>query len=105
MAADYVTSDELSPRTGCTAWPQLLSCRNAVAAAVVYGESQRVLFDVYRFGLYDVLKLPCPRLSGNEERPLGLQISELLWRGSGQPRPYFFVPGTTSAPVRPVGTE
>ena len=96
---------ELSPRTWCTAWPQPLSCRNAVAAAVVYGESQRVLFDLHRFGLYGALQLPRPRLSGNEERPLGLQIYELLWRGSDQPRPYFFAPGTTAAPVPPVGPE
>jgi hypothetical protein len=83
----------------------VLSYRNAIDAAVVYGETQRVLFDLYRFDLYDALQLPRPTVSGKEERVLGRQLSELLWRGSKQPRPYSHAPGQVPVVYPPPGSD
>lgn len=57
-----------------------LAYRNALTAGVQYGEALRVLFDLYRFRLYDALREPSP-MTPDEERDLGRRISLRLWRG------------------------
>ena len=47
--------------------------RNAIAAAVSYGEVLRVVFDLYRHLLYEALRLPPPR-SLEDERALAESI-------------------------------
>jgi hypothetical protein len=55
-----------------------LSYRNAVEAAVVYGETLRVMFDLYRFNLYESLALPRPP-DQSAELELAHDVNHLLW--------------------------
>jgi hypothetical protein len=57
-----------------------LAYRNALAAGVQYGEVVRVLFDLYRFRLYDALQVPRPPDTETEHEE-GKQITTALWRG------------------------
>jgi hypothetical protein len=84
-----------------------LSYRNAVTAAVVYGETLRVLYDLYRFQIYDALQVPRPVRSGEEERAGGRAVSGELWRGSDKPRAYvhFHAADTRSRVVPPTDTS
>jgi len=69
----------------------LLSYRAAVAAAVAYGESLHVTFDLYRFDLLTALHLPLP--ADNEaEREQNRRLSTWLRQG-GQPPPTYRHPG------------
>jgi len=69
-----------------------VSYRNALTAAVRFAEAQLVLFDLYRFSLYDALQQTRPT-SPREERRLGQEVTSLLWRGSDTEEPYV-PPGT-----------
>ena len=61
-----------------------LSYRNAVSAATSYGEVLRVVFDLYRFLLYDAYHLARP-VNLNEEQDLGRLLSRLCRRVICQP--------------------
>jgi hypothetical protein len=58
-----------------------LTYRNAVEAAVAYGEQIKAVLDVHRWRLLEALKLPTPATI-DEERELWEDVSELLYRGS-----------------------
>ena len=57
-----------------------LAYNNALTAAAEYGEAERVLFDLYRFRLYQKLNLRLPT-SSEEERHLGRELTRGLWVG------------------------
>ena len=63
-----------------------LSYRAAVAAAVAYGDSLRVTFDLYRFDLLTALHLPLPA-DNDDERKQNTALSTWLRQG-GQPPGY-----------------
>jgi hypothetical protein len=69
----------------------VLSYRAAVAAAVSYGESLHVTFDLYRFDLLTALHLPLPA-DNEEERELNRRLSTWLRQG-GKPPPSYDHPG------------
>ncbi|MEU9783623.1 hypothetical protein AB0H92_22110 [Streptomyces phaeochromogenes] len=57
-----------------------LAYRNALAAGVQYGEGVRVLFDLYRFRLYEALRMQLP--DGVEaEKEANKEMTLWLWRG------------------------
>ncbi len=51
--------------------------RRALAAAQVYGDLLRAIFDLYRDNLYEALKWP----KGEDERRSGDALTQFLWRG------------------------
>lgn len=53
----------------------------ALQAAMTYGDLLETAFDLYRFSLYEALGWACPK-SSQEERTLGRQLTEYLWRGT-----------------------
>jgi hypothetical protein len=57
------------------------SYRNALSAAVQYGEALAVVFDLHRFELYKALHLPVPPNS-ERERELAKQTNYVLWAGT-----------------------
>jgi hypothetical protein len=73
-----------------------VSYRNAVTAAVAYGEAQRVVFDLQRWSLYEALRLAPPR-SSEEERELARRLSEFLLFGSPIPEVYYMPPPAAGA--------
>lgn len=52
----------------------------AIAAAITYGDLIEAAFDLYRHLLYDSLRWKLPP-DPNEERRVGRQLTEYLWRG------------------------
>jgi hypothetical protein len=60
-----------------------IAYRNSLVAAVDYAEAKRVLFDLYRFRLYEALRLPVPE-KFDDEYHLGQSLSTGLWRGFGE---------------------
>lgn len=56
-----------------------LAYRNALVAAVRYGEIQRVLFDLYRVTLYEALHYRLPDSPADELRS-GKELTMSLWR-------------------------
>lgn len=71
-----------------SAW---LANRWLVQAAQVYGDLLESTFDLYRFALYETLRLPLPS-NPSEERALGQGLTKYLWRGSEQSKPQFIKP-------------
>jgi hypothetical protein len=57
-----------------------LSYRNAIAAAVAYGELLRVVFGLYRFLIYEAFHFPLPR-SLAEEQEMGRELTEFFHTG------------------------
>jgi hypothetical protein len=57
-----------------------LSYRNAVAAAVAYGEMLRVVFGLYRFLIYEAFHWPLPE-SPDEEQSMGRSLTEFFYTG------------------------
>lgn len=49
-----------------------------------YAEMIRSMYDLYRFDLYESLRLPLPKKSGDAEIIAGKQLSEHLWRGTNE---------------------
>jgi hypothetical protein len=66
-----------------------LSYKNAIAATVVYGETIRVQFELYRLLLYKAYQYPLPA-SFTEEQALGRQLSLFFRTGLGAPAHYFY---------------
>ena len=64
-------------------------------SAILYGELIESVFDLYRTTLYQSLRFPLPT-NPKEERSIGLQITEYLFRGSQSPSPLFLPPSTPS---------
>ncbi|PSB24757.1 hypothetical protein [Stenomitos frigidus] len=62
-----------------------------LGAAATYGDLLESAFDLHRLDLYQALHLPPPS-SPAEERPLGRQLTEYLWRGSDREKPGFVYP-------------
>ncbi|MCY7407986.1 MAG: hypothetical protein LH631_11585 [Alkalinema sp. CAN_BIN05] len=60
-------------------------------SAMLYGELIESVFDLYRPNLYQSLRFPLPT-NPAEERAIGLQITEYLFRGSNRPIPAFTPP-------------
>jgi hypothetical protein len=58
----------------------LFAYRCAIAAAIVYSDLLEATFDLYRHLLYDALRWKLPN-DPDEERRVGKQLTELLWRG------------------------
>lgn len=52
----------------------------AIAAAITYGDLIEASFDLYRHLLYESLRWKLPA-DPNEERRVGQQLTEYLWRG------------------------
>jgi hypothetical protein len=73
-----------------------LSYRNAIAAAVRYGEALRVAFDLDRFRFYAAIHVPLPN-DDVEERHVGQKIVEWLWTGRTDRMTFEHV-GTGEAP-------
>lgn len=53
----------------------------ALQAAMAYGDLLETAFDLHRFLLYDAMGWARPKNS-QEEKPLGNQLTEYLWRGT-----------------------
>ena len=66
-----------------------------IDSATVYGDLIESVFDLYRTTLYQSLRFPLPT-NPAEERSIGLQITEYLFRGSQSPTPLFLPPSTPS---------
>lgn len=49
--------------------------------AMVYGDLLEAAFDLHRFSLYDAMNWPRPK-NTQEEKTLGAQLTEYLWRGT-----------------------
>ena len=64
-----------------------------IDSATVYGDLIESVFDLYRTTLYQSLRFPLPTTPA-EERSIGLQITEYLFRGSQRPTPLFLPPST-----------
>lgn len=62
-------------------------------SAILYGELIESVFDLYRPNLYQYLRFPLPT-NPAEERAIGLQITEYLFRGSERPTPAFTPPAS-----------
>ncbi len=60
-------------------------------AAATYGDLLESTFDLYRINLYKSLHFPLP-VNPAEERELGQQVTEYLWRGSQRNKPEFVYP-------------
>lgn len=60
----------------------------AVDAAGVYCSLLESAFDLYRLELYKSLRWPIP-INPKQERELGKQLTNYLWRGSDDDRPIF----------------
>lgn len=65
-----------------------LTYRATVNTAEAYGDLLESVFDVYRTSLYNALRWPLPK-TPKEERGVGSQVTEYLWRGSEQETPLF----------------
>lgn len=74
-----------------------LSYRNAIAAAVTYAETLRVVFDLHRFLLYEALRYPLPTDLDDEHKAAN-QINGFLASGVINPWPYLH-------PVKDAGSE
>jgi hypothetical protein len=61
--------------------------RNAVSAALAYGEVLRVMFDLYRRSLYEAFRISLPASSPEGERELGRMLSMHLLLGFPVPEP------------------
>ncbi|NJR52089.1 MAG: hypothetical protein HC780_23465 [Leptolyngbyaceae cyanobacterium CSU_1_3] len=57
-------------------------------SAIVYGDLIESVFDLYRTSLYQSLRFPLPAHPG-EEKAMGLQVTEYLFRGSQSDRLQF----------------
>lgn len=55
-----------------------------IDAAIIYADLIRSVFDLHRQDLYKSLRLPQPN-DPNEEKKLGKQLTQYLWRGSIPP--------------------
>lgn len=62
-------------------------------ATETYADLLESAFDVHRLTLYQSLRWPLPT-NPAEERQMGQQLTQYLWRGSNQPTPEFVDPGT-----------
>jgi hypothetical protein len=60
-------------------------------AAATYGDLLESTFDLYRMELYKSLRWPLPT-NPAEERRLGLELTEYLWRGFDRDKPEFIHP-------------
>jgi len=58
----------------------ILAYGTSLQAAMAYGELLESAFDLYRLSLYDAVGWPRPK-SNDEEKKLGEQLTEFLWRG------------------------
>lgn len=56
-----------------------------LAAATQFGELTVSAFDLYRFRLYDSLRLPRPSSSAAEPSEDGPRVTKFLWNGLGKP--------------------
>lgn len=59
----------------------VMSYSMAQQAAMAYGDLLESAFDLHRFSLYDAMGWPRPNNS-EEEKMLGSQLTEYLWRGT-----------------------
>ncbi|MCC5612577.1 hypothetical protein LC612_39260 [Nostoc sp. CHAB 5834] len=60
----------------------------ALDAAAIYCDLLESAFDLHRLDIYKSLRWPVPANPANE-RKLGMQLTEYLWRGSEQEQPEF----------------
>lgn len=60
-------------------------------SAIVYGDLIESVFDLYRTSLYQSLRFPLPTHPA-EEKAMGLQVTEYLFRGSQSDRLQFTLP-------------
>jgi hypothetical protein len=73
------------PVGACVAW---FAHGWMLEAATTYGDLLEAAFDLNRFALYKSLHFPLPT-SPAEEKYLGQQLTEYLWRGSDRDKPEF----------------
>lgn len=59
----------------------LMAYSMACQSAMTYGDFLETAFDLYRFLLYDAMGWPRPK-NIQEEKKLGAQLTEYLWRGT-----------------------
>jgi hypothetical protein len=64
-----------------------------IPAAAIYADLLVAAFTLYRTELYKALRWPLPKTPA-EEKALGLQITEYLWRGSDYIEPEFVSPSS-----------
>jgi len=69
----------------------LFAYRWILDVAEVYGDLIEAVFDLYRTALYQSLRLPLPN-NPAEERAIGQQVTEYLFRGSAAATPEFTAP-------------
>jgi hypothetical protein len=74
--------------TSWTAWAlfigllwMILIYGMALQAAMAYGDLLESAFDLYRLSLYEAMGWPRPT-NNEEEKVLGSQLTEFLWRGT-----------------------
>jgi len=65
--------------------PALAYYIGILAAAALFGELTVSAFDLYRFRLYDNLRLPRPSSPASERRQDGRRVTNLLWEGLDEP--------------------
>jgi hypothetical protein len=65
--------------------PALTYYIGILGAATVFGELMVTAFDLYRFKLYDSLRLPRPTSPAHEREQDGPRVTNLLWGGLDEP--------------------